>query len=100
MNVSFELAGVSHRIEAFKGARVDLSDLVTFQPEPTNKFDPDAIMVLKGETQIGYVPKTHTILLKQAVQEHRVTGFVCASWPRGCWINAVIAAPEEKVEGQ
>lgn len=94
MNFQFELAGISHRHADYLRANVQRGDALTLKCEPTNKFDPDAIMVCKGDIQIGYVPRTHTLPIKAAVQSDRATCIADAVWPRGCWVNVNIKPKE------
>lgn len=54
---NFELAGVKFRREAYLSAKVANNDVLTLKPEPTNKYDPNAVQVFKGEIHIGYVPR-------------------------------------------
>lgn len=53
----FELAGVKFRREAYLSAKPVDGDVLTLKPEPTNKFDPNAVQVFKGDIHIGYVPR-------------------------------------------
>jgi len=102
MNFQFELAGISHRHADYVLANVQRGDALTLKCEPTNKFDPNAIMVFKDNIQIGYVPKTHTLLLKAAVLSDRVTSHADAVWPRGCWVNVHVKPkePDEPTENR
>lgn len=54
----FLVAGV--RFYNWKSADIQPGDTLTLEPEPTNPYDPNAIKVLKGTTQVGHVPRTHT----------------------------------------
>ena len=94
MNFQFELAGISHRHKDYARANVQRGDVLKLQCEPTNKFDPDAIMVFKGDIQIGYVPRTHTLPIKAAVLSERATCLADAVWPRGCWVSVNIKPKE------
>jgi hypothetical protein len=65
MNRVFYIAGVQFRpaVEVRKAAeQIKVGDLLVLAPEPTNKYDPNAIKILVGDgtgngTFLGYVPK-------------------------------------------
>jgi hypothetical protein len=53
----FNVAGTSFRLK--EASTVGIGDRLDLVPDPTNKYDPNAIKLLKGELHIGYVPKPH-----------------------------------------
>lgn len=53
--IKFNAAGLSFRLK--EAATVVVGDRLDLVPDPTNKFDPNAIKLLKGDVHIGYVPK-------------------------------------------
>ena len=60
MKRSFFIAGVQFRpkediSQALKGMKV--GDILTLDPEPTNRFDPNAVRILKDDNFLGFVPK-------------------------------------------
>lgn len=55
------IAGIPHRKPDL--TLLALGDLVSLVPEPENKFDPNAIKVMHGETHLGYIPKIETHFL-------------------------------------
>lgn len=57
-------------------ANLDENDKVYLLPEPTNKYDTNAIQVLVDEKMLGYIPKELAKLIK-------LTGTTnCLSWKR------------------
>ncbi len=52
------IAGIPHRKPNF--SLLTIGDSVRLVPEPDNKFDPNAIRVLHGDTFLGYIPKMET----------------------------------------
>ena len=54
--IRFNLTGISFRRESFDAAQVRVGDILSLKPEPTNRFDPQAIAVLKRGVHIAYVP--------------------------------------------
>lgn len=52
------IAGVKFRDGAADYlAELDRDATFTLEPEPTNKYDPNAVKVMHGEKHLGYVPK-------------------------------------------
>ena len=60
MRRSFYVAGVQFRpkedIAKVLGT-MKANDTLVLEPEPLNKFDPNAVKIIQGEFFIGYVPK-------------------------------------------
>jgi hypothetical protein len=52
---SILLAGVSNYTETLKDIKID--DVLSMDYEPTNKFDPTAIVITLDGAKCGYVPK-------------------------------------------
>jgi len=84
----FEVAGTKYRPTEFKAAQINRGDRLTLKLEPTNKHDPLAIAVYKGDIQIGYVPRSHNAQLHEALksQPDDVGCCVDAAWVNGCWV--------------
>jgi hypothetical protein len=60
MKRQFFIAGVQFRPKGDIAAatnKLKAGDHLTLVPEPTNKFDPNAIQITTGELFLGYVPK-------------------------------------------
>lgn len=49
-------------------AKPETGDRVTFVPDPNNQYDPNAIKVMKGEHQIGHVPRVQTEQIHQLLR--------------------------------
>lgn len=86
MNTSNQLllscfvAGTPHRIaEGLDISNVNVDDEVTFEPDPSNQFDPDAIKVLHLGRSLGFVPREQTPILHEA-------------WAKGQQVTAKVAA--------
>lgn len=98
----FEVVGAKFRAADFAQAEVTRGDRLTLKPEPTNQYDPLAIAVYKGETHIGYVPRTHNKdrLLHEALKERpqEVGCCVDAAWKLGCWVVVNIKDDNEPTE--
>lgn len=47
-------------------------DLITLVPEPENKFDSDAIMVMNSNWHIGYVPAEETFEIHQIIKKEHI----------------------------
>jgi hypothetical protein len=86
MKLAFEVAGVRYRQEAFETAQVKKGDVVELQPEPTNKFDANAIKVVKDGHHIGYIPKMFTADVHSLIEQSVKTATIEAAWPDGCSI--------------
>lgn len=56
---AFKVAGVRF-YPAYKTLNLAIGDQLKLQAEPANPYDPQAIKVLKADTQIGHVPKVQT----------------------------------------
>lgn len=87
IDLEFMVSGIKFRQEEYNGAEVKSGDLLTLEPEPSNQHDPNAIKVLKGTTQIGYVPRAlcENILLR--MQSGPVTTQVINAWNKGCSVK-------------
>lgn len=53
----FFVAGVQHHDLHKVIGDLEEGDELYLHPEPTNKFDPNAIKIMANDTMIGYVPK-------------------------------------------
>lgn len=65
---TFYIAGVQHR----QGWQQNVKQLVEGQdlqlvPEPDNKYDPNAIKIMNGDIQLGYVPKKFSAEIVAAI---------------------------------
>lgn len=98
MNIEFEVAGVKHHWHEFVRAQVKRGDFLTLRREPTNKHDPLAVAVLKGEIVIGYVPRANRevgeAMLKDRVKEVRVL----LDWATGCQARVVLHEHEHEAK--
>jgi hypothetical protein len=79
MYTSFKLAGAQFRSAAAKSFLLSATSgtLVRFVPEPDNKYDENAVMVIAIESAlfIGYVPRTHNEdLLAMLAEDENLTG--------------------------
>ncbi len=73
-DISFvtEIAGLSSR-EIFAGT-VKVGDILKHEKEPTNKFDPNAVKILKDSIHLGYIKKVHCrIFNKKNADKLRIT---------------------------
>lgn len=98
----FEIAGIKFRAADYDRAQVTRGDRLTLRPEPTNKYDPLAIAVYKGEVQIGYVPRTHNRdrTLHEALKTRPAEVGCCvdAAWKMGAWVVVNIKENNELTE--
>lgn len=91
--------GVSFRKEQV--AQASYHDPVVFEPEPTNKHDPNAIkvMVIRGSRllHIGYVPKELTSYIRPLVRQmqafYKKPNKQCGYWD--AHVGQVIFHPDE-----
>jgi hypothetical protein len=82
----FEIAGVKYHAENFIAAQVQAGDIVDLVPEPKNKYDPNAIKVMKTGFHIGYVPKMFTFDVHAVLERGSATAKVDSAWMVGCVI--------------
>lgn len=69
MQARFYIAGAQfHDLPKVVG-EMSLDDRLKLVPEPTNKFDPYAVRIERGDTFLGYIPKTHSGLVSAALKE-------------------------------
>ncbi len=52
-----ELAGLSAK--ELSPTSLQIGDELTFKLDPTNQFDPEAVLIYKGDLEIGYIKKIH-----------------------------------------
>ena len=52
-----ELAGLSAK--DLSPESLQIGDELIFKLDPSNQFDPDAVLIFKGELEIGYIKKIH-----------------------------------------
>ena len=55
------IAGIPHRKPDLSVLKVGMQ--VQLEPEPTNRFDPNAVMVKCNGVHLGYIPKMETSLV-------------------------------------
>lgn len=91
MNRTFFIAGVQFRPHgdiSIAGAKMNAGDLLQLIPEPTNKFDPNAVKIIFSQSTteglitvfLGYVPKKYS---------SEVAGMVSIGTPVECIVEAV-----------
>lgn len=59
-----DLAGISHKDPLAKGTLI-IEDELRFEFEPENEGDPEAVKVLKGDLELGYIKKIHCRVFHQ-----------------------------------
>lgn len=59
-----DIASLSHR--KLDVSSVSINDKVTFELEPGNRRDPNAVKVLKDGVMLGYIKKGHNLFFKEA----------------------------------
>lgn len=96
MDFEFTVAGVPHRIQDYIKAKVKSGDELRLKLEPTNKFDPTAIQVLKGDIHFGYIPKKECFKIREAVQADLIYCQAGAAFPEGCFIHVHVFDKEKK----
>jgi hypothetical protein len=57
MNRTFFIAGAQYHNLSKEINRLKLNDLLELKTEPENKFDPNAVRIMLGDSFLGYVPK-------------------------------------------
>lgn len=102
--IQFEVAGTKFRMAEYRAASPARGDRLTLVAEPTNKFDPLAVKIMKGEHHIGYVPRTHNKdrTLQEALKERpqEVGCCVDAAWASGCWVVVNIKEQDKDDDGK
>lgn len=98
----FAVAGVGHHYREYHRANVRPGDQVTLVPEPTNRFDKNAVKVMKGMFHLGYVPRTDTgKALALLNSEGELQCVVNIKQGNACWIRVnVLADQQDKVKAQ
>lgn len=66
--IDFRVAGVFYRAEVSNFKQLQIGDELALEPEPSNRYDQDAIKVLFGGNHIGYVPKDSTQYIHAALK--------------------------------
>lgn len=74
-------------MENFEAADLMQGDVLVLQPEPSNRFDPNAIRVLKDSQPIGYVPADRCRAMLAFMLDYRVEVVVNACGPTHCQVN-------------
>lgn len=76
MAISFNVRGVSFRKEnlnkIIKNSIEEKDMSVALVPEPTNKYDKNAIMVIIDDLHVGYVPKENCELISLLLDANRI----------------------------
>jgi hypothetical protein len=89
----------SHR-EAFKAAKVQRGDTFALVPEPTNQYDENAIQIFKGQSAIGYVPRTDNKVVGRVIAAGNVQDVRCSvDWPTGFCVAVKLKDAKEEKEG-
>lgn len=98
--IEFTAVGVKYQREAFKKANVKRGDVLTLVPEPTNTFDPNAILIFKGQSNIGYVPRKDNQEIGAAMAAGNVQEVRCSvDWPAGFCVTVKLKDAKEEKEG-
>ena len=58
MSTRFSIVGMNHRNTEVVVDALAVGTVLTLVREPTNKYDPNAVMVWADGIHIGYIPKT------------------------------------------
>ena len=66
--------GCRHYIESLK---VQIGDALTLEPEPTNRYDKNAIKVMHGKHLVGYISKDINKKILKAIQDHDLIQVTC-----------------------
>lgn len=66
----FFIAGVQHHRIQDVIADLDEGTELDLVPEPDNKFDPNAVRIMSGETMLGYVPKKFSSEVSSLIEIH------------------------------
>ena len=53
----FYIAGVKFHELPLIINEVEIGEVLTLEPEPSNQYDPNAVKILRGDVMTGYVPK-------------------------------------------
>ena len=74
----FQVAGPSYRSHADRDALYNAANgrEFEFKREPSNKYDPHAVMVMLGNYHVGYVPRTLSRLVTDLMHAGRVVQVV------------------------
>lgn len=64
------IAGIPYRHPDLP--KVAIGDSVEFTPEPDNKFDPDAVMVMHRKQHLGYLPRDLVRVLKGTTLDPKI----------------------------
>ena len=73
MSRRFFIAGVQHHQLHKVLAELQLGTKLDLVPEPTNKFDPNAIRIQYKDTMCGYVPKRFSSEISAALEVGTLT---------------------------
>jgi hypothetical protein len=88
IELEFMIAGVKFHQAQYDQADVKNGDLLELLPEPENQKDPNAIKVLKGGIQIGYVPRALCVSLLLAISNGtELRTEVTNAWSKGCSVK-------------
>lgn len=73
---------------------------VTFEPEPTNPYDPKAIKIMLDGKQLGHVPRTQTGVIHDKLEKGFVVdGVITHHYPRAVVVHAFfITTPTQDLE--
>lgn len=63
-----DIAGSSHY--TIHSDKVQRNDILTYELEPDNQYDKNAVMVMKGDLKIGYIKKIHCLVFSKPGAEN------------------------------
>lgn len=64
---------------------------VTFEPEPTNQYDPKAIKIMLDGKQLGHVPRTQTGVIHDKLEKGFVVdGVITHHYPKAVVVRAFV----------
>ncbi len=98
--IEFTAVIIKDQRAAFKAAKVQRGDVLTLVPEPTNTYDPHAVRVFKGQSNIGYVPRQNNQELGSFIAAGSVRDVRCSvDWPSGFCVTVKLTDAKEEKEG-
>jgi hypothetical protein len=92
---TFDIAGAQFRTNDQKDALLEaqVGDEAKLIPDPTNKFDPNAIEVHLGSHFVGFVPKTQTEFFHQGIKDETIRAFMLV--PNGYYSTIAVVHADD-----
>lgn len=74
MSSSEEFVAVGFRFRNYTPECLRTDDFIRLRPEPTNKYDPNAIKIMVGDEHVAYVARDYCEMVQEVLDSNCIFG--------------------------